>query len=102
MGGKTFSGSVFLLTYYRIICVIDLQPLLVERSFLEIMFRGAGDINNPNNILGFEGKINGNENLPGRIPVENHFCAGDTGRMTVDTQTSFFCKSCITVAYLEK
>ena len=52
---------------------MGLQPLLVERSFLEIMFRGAGDINNPNNILGFEGKINGNENLPGRNPVENNF-----------------------------
>ena len=52
---------------------MGLQPLLVERNFLEIVFRGADDINNPNNLFGFEGKINGNENLPGRNPVENNF-----------------------------
>ena len=52
---------------------LSLQPLLVERNFLGIMFRGAGDIINPNSISGFEGGISGNENLPGRNPVENNF-----------------------------
>ena len=52
---------------------MGLQPLLVERSFLEIVFRVAGDINNYNSILGFEGRINGNENLPGRNLGENNF-----------------------------
>ena len=52
---------------------MGLRPLLVERNFLEIVFRRAGDIINPNSISGFEGGISGNENLPGRNPVENNF-----------------------------
>ena len=35
--------------------VIGLQALLGERSFLEIVWSGAGDISSPNNIRGFDG-----------------------------------------------
>ena len=34
---------------------MGLRPLLVERNFLEIVFRRAGDIINPNSVSGFEG-----------------------------------------------
>ena len=52
---------------------LSLQTLLVERNFLEIVFRVAGDINNPNSIIGFDGIINGYENMAGLNPVENNF-----------------------------
>ena len=35
--------------------VLGLQALSGERSFLEIVWSGAGDISSPNNILGFDG-----------------------------------------------
>ena len=54
-------------------CPAGIQLLLVERNFLETVFRIAGDINNPSNIVGFDGIINGHENMPGRNPVENYF-----------------------------
>ena len=36
---------------------VGLQSRLVERNFLEVVFRVVGDINNPSDIAGFEGII---------------------------------------------
>ena len=35
---------------------VSLQPLLVERNFLDIVFSRAGDTNTPNNMLDFTNK----------------------------------------------
>ena len=53
--------------------VIGLYTLLGERSFLEIVWRGAGDISSPNNILGFEGINMGAGRRPGIDPIENNW-----------------------------
>ena len=67
MAGKTVLWFCFYLLIKELyIYIIGLQSLLVEKNFLEIVFRGAGDINNSNNILGLAGGINVNGNLPGR------------------------------------
>ena len=58
---------------------LSLQPLLVERNFLEIVFRGADDINNPNNLFGFEGKINEWESAWTQ-PSREQFFDGPNGR----------------------
>ena len=47
--------NILLLAGGGVEMVIGLYTLLGERSFLEIVWRGAGDISSPNNILGFEG-----------------------------------------------
>ena len=72
-GKKIVFRLCFLIIYYRIICIVGFQPLLVEKNFLEIVFRIPGDRNNPSNIVGFEGEINGRENIPGHNPVQNQF-----------------------------
>ena len=53
--------------------VISLYTLLGERSFLEILWRGAGDIGSPNNIIGYEGINMGAGRRPGIDPIENNW-----------------------------
>ena len=73
-------GFIFLFTLRGLIgiirgvqTVIALYTLLGERSFLEIVWRGAGDISSPNNILGFEGINMGAGRRPGIDPIENNW-----------------------------
>ena len=53
--------------------VISLYTLLGERSFLEIVWRGAGDISSPNNILGFEGINMRAGRRPGQDSIEGNW-----------------------------
>ena len=47
--------NILLLAGGGVETVIGLYTLSGERSFLEIVWSGAGDISSPNNILGFDG-----------------------------------------------
>lgn len=81
--------------------IIGLHSLLIERNFLEVVWSIAGDSNNPNNILGFDG-INGLDHRPGRNPVENGwlwYWYGPSGRENLH---EFFCNHALQlVIYLE-
>ena len=82
--------------------VIGLYTLLGERSFLEIVWRGAGDISSPNNILGFEGINMGAGRRPGIDPIENNwiwFWYGPSGQR--DPYAHFCSNARHLVIYLE-
>ena len=65
--------NILLLAGRGVETVIGLYTLLGERSFLEIVWRGAGDISSPNNILGFEGINMGAGRRPGQDSIESNW-----------------------------
>ena len=74
--------NILLLAGGGVETVIGLQALSGERSFLEIVWSGAGDISSPNNILGFD-SINGQGHRPGQDSIESNWIGywyGPTGR----------------------
>ena len=65
--------NILLLAGGGVEMVLGLYTLLGERSFLEIVWRGAGNISSLNNILGFEGINMRAGRRPGIDPIENNW-----------------------------
>ena len=81
--------------------IIGLQSLLRERNFLDVVLSMAGDSNNPNNILGFDG-MNGLDHQPGRNPMENNWLCYWYGPPGRENLHEFFCNHALQLAiYLE-
>ena len=73
VGKKIIFRWSFSVIYYRIIFITGFQPILLEKNFLEIVWRIPGDANNPGPMIDYDGIPIGRENLPGHIPSENQF-----------------------------